>query len=494
MDPITVVTATASLAGTVLKASFKVKEIIEAYDDAPQNITDIAEEIQAVQVALRQVEAVVQQDPQAIERLGLEDVFAMAVNGCHATLLSISKEYEELFFRSDWKTKIKVLWKDGEMTRLLGRLDRKKATLTLLTQTLNLRSTQDIKHFLIKGHSTLEVVEQEPERPVPPRLGPRAPSPDSLDQGDLDGALACRKRDSVLSTTEFDFDYDLINTKTYRQALVRYAAASARKTHDSESEDQGSPSSSLEPISEEALGEVADLIDLSSETLTKHTSLSRATTLHPESHGLDFFDAVETETETEDKQNRLVARTHNLNTNSPVPEPTLAVATGQIDQIPEHPLAVPRSKKNKKRLIKYMNAEAKADKSHRRRNHERPPSCGILEPEGLTTPVETLRQASLDYDPVHSSLNAIETTKDVGREGRGRRKCGRKLGYPRATGEKQRGHRGKRLDCEGLPGSVAEILGTNLSCLKVVDDSLRELTLSESGSRRKAKAERKAKA
>lgn len=138
MDPVTIVTAAASLAGAVLKASFKVIETIDAYDDAPQNVSDVAEEIHAVQIALRQVESVVLQDPEVIDRLGLEDVFAMAVNGCHATLLSISKQYEELFLRSDWKTKLRVLWKDGEMTRLLGRLDRKKATLALLTQTLNL--------------------------------------------------------------------------------------------------------------------------------------------------------------------------------------------------------------------------------------------------------------------------------------------------------------------------------------------------------------------
>ncbi|GJC78868.1 hypothetical protein ColTof3_06909 [Colletotrichum tofieldiae] len=138
MDPLTIVTAAASLAGVVLKASFKIKETIDAYDDAPQNISDLAEEVHAVQIALRQVESVVLHDPEAIQRLGLEDVFTIAVNGCHATLLSISKEYEDLFLRSDWKAKIQALWKDGEMTRLLGRLDRKKATLTLLTQTLNL--------------------------------------------------------------------------------------------------------------------------------------------------------------------------------------------------------------------------------------------------------------------------------------------------------------------------------------------------------------------
>ncbi|EFQ34030.1 uncharacterized protein GLRG_09174 [Colletotrichum graminicola M1.001] len=138
MDPLSIVTAAASLAGAVLKASFKIKETIDAYEDAPQSIADIADEVHAVQIALRQVESVVSQDPDAIERLGLEDVFAIAVNGCHATLLSISKEYENLFLRSDWKAKIQALWKEGEMTRLLGRLDRKKATLTLLTQTLNL--------------------------------------------------------------------------------------------------------------------------------------------------------------------------------------------------------------------------------------------------------------------------------------------------------------------------------------------------------------------
>ncbi|KAK1959943.1 hypothetical protein LY78DRAFT_696706 [Colletotrichum sublineola] len=276
MDPLTIVTGAASLAGAVLKASFKIKEIIDVYDDAPQSIADIAEEVHTVQIALRQVESVVSQDPDTIERLGLEDVFTIAVNGCHATLLSISKEYENLFLRSDWKAKIMVLWKEGEMVRLLGRLDRKKATLTLLTQTLNLRSTQDIKTILTQHQPTLNAAKRDVKEPAAYYPEFRSASPNSMDEGSAVGIP--RNRDSVLSITEFDFDHDLINTKTYRRALQRYVA---NKREDSispqEKEETPACKESLNTLLEEE-DNTGDLIDDGGFATSWTTAAAAATT------------------------------------------------------------------------------------------------------------------------------------------------------------------------------------------------------------------------
>ncbi|KAK2011577.1 hypothetical protein LZ32DRAFT_606399 [Colletotrichum eremochloae] len=286
MDPLTIVTGAASLAGAVLKASFKIKEIIDVYDDAPQSIADIADEVHTVQIALRQVESVVSQDPDTIERLGLEDVFTIAVNGCHATLLSISKEYENLFLRSDWKAKILVLWKEGEMVRLLGRLDRKKATLTLLTQTLNLRSTQDIKTILTQNQSTLNAAKRDVKEPAAYYPEFRSASPNSMDEGCAVGIP--RNRDSVLSITEFDFDHDLINTKTYRRALQRYVA-NKREDSISPQEKERTPAckESLNTLLEEE-DNAGDLIEFSTCPSTSRPPSSQATTICPDSEGIQF--------------------------------------------------------------------------------------------------------------------------------------------------------------------------------------------------------------
>ncbi|KAK7448002.1 hypothetical protein Landi51_06805 [Colletotrichum acutatum] len=421
MDPVTIVTAAASLAGAVLKASWKVKETIDAYDDAPQNVADIAEEVHAVQIALRQVESVVLQDPEAIDRLGLEDVFTVAVNGCHATLLSISKEYEDLFLRTDWKTKIKVLWKDGEMTRLLGRLDRKKATLTLLTQTLNLRSTQDIKTLLMQNQSTLNAAKQDVREPAayyPEVPNFRPASPDSMDEGSVAGVS--RNRDSVISTTEFDFDYDLINTKTYRRALQRYASVSTRTNSSVEQSADESPvaTSDLEPVMEEE-AEIEDLINFSSENLSLQTPLSRATTLRPELEGIDFDTPPATPPKDVD-QNKAVAHVEQLK--------AAGSKEGGATEIPD-PFDESKAKRtsSRRKLDRrpprhLAAAEAAAEKFHRRRRHGKPGASGDqeLELSSNTSTATVSRSASFDESLTDTASHSSEKPDKL----RSRRRCG----------------------------------------------------------------------
>ncbi|KAK1657552.1 hypothetical protein BDP55DRAFT_708721 [Colletotrichum godetiae] len=431
MDPVTIVTAAASLAGAVLKASWKVKETIDAYDDAPQNVADIAEEVHAVQIALRQVESVVLQDPEAIDRLGLEDVFTVAVNGCHATLLSISKEYEDLFLRTDWKTKIKVLWKDGEMTRLLGRLDRKKATLTLLTQTLNLRSTQDIKTLLIQNQSTLNAAKQDVREPAayyPEVPHFRPASPDSLDEGSVVGVP--RNRDSVISTTEFDFDYDLINTKTYRRALQRYASVSARSNSSVEQRTDESPSMTpdLEPVMEEE-AEVGDLINFSSDNFSFQTPLSRATTLRPELEGIEFDTPPATPPKDVTRNNALASSEH------------LEAAGSKKEggSEPADPSDESKAKRSssRRKLDRHpprhlTAAEAAAEKFHRRRRHGKPGASADQEPEVSSTPSTGTLGRSVSFD--ESLADTMSQSSEKIDKLRSRRRCGHPVHHRRRPG------------------------------------------------------------
>ncbi|KAK7408754.1 hypothetical protein QQX98_009052 [Neonectria punicea] len=138
MDPLSITTTALTLASLVFKYSVQVRDCIEGLRDAPQSIADIADEVQTMQVALREVENTIRQDPYAIDRYDLQEVFAISVKGCHAIIMCISEEYQHLFHRVDWKGRILVLWKENDMTGLLVRLDRKKATIAMLMQALSL--------------------------------------------------------------------------------------------------------------------------------------------------------------------------------------------------------------------------------------------------------------------------------------------------------------------------------------------------------------------
>ncbi|WDK21231.1 hypothetical protein CGRA01v4_12520 [Colletotrichum graminicola] len=443
MDPLSIVTAAASLAGAVLKASFKIKETIDAYEDAPQSIADIADEVHAVQIALRQVESVVSQDPDAIERLGLEDVFAIAVNGCHATLLSISKEYENLFLRSDWKAKIQALWKEGEMTRLLGRLDRKKATLTLLTQTLNLRSTQDIKALLIEEKSTLNAAKRDVKEPAAyyPDFWPT--SPKSLDEGSVVGIP--RNRDSVLSITEFDFDHDLINTKTYRRALQRYVVASKGEDTIFKQETKGTPAckENHNTLLEKEDG-TGDLIEFPTSPSTLEPSSSQATTMCLDLEGIEFDVPPTTppkETITPPLERFLLDRSKT------------DTALNSLNVMPEDANTRQRFPpiKKDKGLPQHLMAGLVAEKYHRRKKYGKPDfleTCSPLQRPDISpipkhmadsapssSPLEDATPSMCTAGLTNKKLQKLEHRRKCDRPAHNRRRHGKELLHARSSEE-----------------------------------------------------------
>ncbi|KAF4998945.1 hypothetical protein FDECE_11659 [Fusarium decemcellulare] len=270
MDPLSITNASVALAAAVYKCAIEVKRIVGTINDAPDSLCDLAEEAQLIQGALHSVEDALEEDRQAITRYEIEEVFSIAVKGCRATLACIKKEFELLFGRNDWKAQFMVLWKDEDMKKLLGRLDRKRASILLLIQLLTLRSAREIQSLITQNQSSLAVVKEDITALVPAYWSCRETILDSLDKETVDSIYG--DRESRLSTTEFDFDYELINTQTYRRALAK---AQSKKRSNRRKPSQKEPSPSLQIgmqcqpdtltriAEEESQQPVEDLIDLS---------------------------------------------------------------------------------------------------------------------------------------------------------------------------------------------------------------------------------------
>ncbi|KAI9150751.1 hypothetical protein HJFPF1_10528 [Paramyrothecium foliicola] len=205
MDALSITTGVVALAGAVYKASSEARSIID--------------EVELTQGALRGVERALGLDPDAIVRYELNDVFGTAVKGCRATLACIKTEFEVLFGRSDWKSRFMMLWKEEDMEKLLSRLSRKRDSIVLLAHVLSLHSMQEIRSQIAQNRPTLELARQDIYALIPNYPGCRGTILDSIDTKTTDSIL--EDRDSVLSVTEFDFDFELINTKAYRRVLER---------------------------------------------------------------------------------------------------------------------------------------------------------------------------------------------------------------------------------------------------------------------------------
>ncbi|KAH7244425.1 uncharacterized protein BKA55DRAFT_647451 [Fusarium redolens] len=269
MDPLSITSASVALAAAVYKCAIEVKKIVGTIADAANSLSDLAEEVQLIQGALQGVEDALQDNQEAISRYKVEEVFSIAVKGCRATLACIKQEFELLFNRSDWKARFMVLWKEDDMKKLLGRLDRKRESILLLLQLLSLSSVREVQALVAKKQSALTVAKEDITALIPTYWSCRDTILDSLDKETVDSIYAdWENQESKLSTTEFDFDYEFFNTRAYRRALAQAQAKRSR---------QLPPRKELDTPARESNGgimePVEDLIDLSCEPSQQTTSM-----------------------------------------------------------------------------------------------------------------------------------------------------------------------------------------------------------------------------
>ncbi|EWY91943.1 hypothetical protein FOYG_08868 [Fusarium oxysporum NRRL 32931] len=269
MDPLSITSASVALAAAVYKCGIEVKKIVGTIADAADSLSDLAEEAQLIQGALQGVVDALQDNQEAISRYKVEEVFSIAVKGCRATLACIKQEFELLFNRSDWKARFMVLWKEDDMKKLLGRLDRKRESILLLLQLLSLSSVREVQALVAKKQSALTVAKEDITALIPTYWSCRDTILDSLDKETVDSIYAdWENRESRLSTTEFDFDYELINTRAYRRALAQAQAKRGRELP---------PRRRIDTFAREPNGgivePVEDLIDLTSEPSQQTASM-----------------------------------------------------------------------------------------------------------------------------------------------------------------------------------------------------------------------------
>ncbi|CAG7561080.1 unnamed protein product [Fusarium equiseti] len=230
MDPLSITSASVAVAAAVYKTSVKVKRIVGVMNDATESLSDLSEEVQIVHAALQSVENALNEDKEAIQRYKVDEVFAIAVKGCRATLSCIEREFEVLFNRQDWKVKFMVLWKEDNMNKLLARLYRKWDSIMLLVQLLSLRSVKEIRTLVAEKKDSLTVAKDDITALMPTYWSCRDTILDSLDRATAESIYAdMESRDSRISTTEFDFDFEILNTRTYRRALTQPRSKHHRK-------------------------------------------------------------------------------------------------------------------------------------------------------------------------------------------------------------------------------------------------------------------------
>ncbi|CVL02049.1 uncharacterized protein FMAN_08170 [Fusarium mangiferae] len=282
MDPLSITSASVALAAAVYKCAIEVKRMVGTIADAADSLSDLAEETQLIQGALQGVEDALRDNNDVISRYKVEEVFSIAIKGCRATLVCIKQEFELLFNRCDWKSRFLFLWKEDDMKRLLGRLDRKRESILLLLQLLSL-SVREVEALVAKKQSVLTVTKEDITALIPTYWTCRGTILESLDEETVDSIYGdWENRESKLSTTEFDFDYELINTRAYRRALAQAQAKRCRELPPWKESNIPAKRSKGGTI-------VEDLLDLSSEPSQQTASIPPHVPFYTDLAGLQFM-------------------------------------------------------------------------------------------------------------------------------------------------------------------------------------------------------------
>ncbi|KAG8674158.1 hypothetical protein FPOAC1_000121 [Fusarium poae] len=233
MDPLSITSASVGLAAAVYKCAIEVKRIVGTITDAADSLSDLAEEAQLIQGALQ----------------GVEDA-----------LVTIKKQYRD--------TRLKTFSQSQSRAAVqLWHASSKSLSYSSIEVTGNLdfwSSVREVQALVAKNQGALTVAKEDITALIPTYWSCRDTILDSLDKETVDSVYAdSDNRESKLSTTEFDIDYELINTRVYRRALAKAQRQRSRPRTDLDHPALDLNDGNMEPVE--------DLIDLSWEPSPKTT-------------------------------------------------------------------------------------------------------------------------------------------------------------------------------------------------------------------------------
>lgn len=185
-----------------------------------------------IAASLSQVQNLLQYDalqskPQLLE------TFDRALTGCRVVYGCLEEEVRELVLKSQnedlkFKDKAKFLWKEETFKELLQQIRGQQSALSLLIQGLQMESMADIRKLVEANSSKLDQVVKRSR--TLRQSHPRIQVPESIFSPVKLGEDAA-DADSILKSTRFGFDNEVINSKAYRRAMAMYASKTGDKIH-----------------------------------------------------------------------------------------------------------------------------------------------------------------------------------------------------------------------------------------------------------------------
>ncbi|MCJ1284978.1 hypothetical protein MMC26_004315 [Xylographa opegraphella] len=226
MDPLSMTVAITSL---VMKCASIVKaaqDVRGRYKAATLTISSIATECVTVSTALSHLQNLAINDGSV--DADVVNTLETVVIGCTLTISVLEEYILELItdkkvsnsadITSKWTTKVKFLWNEVEMRELLQQLRGHQASITLLLTVLRSKSEVETRDLLRRNHGSLKMM-------ISRARSSREKKTKSIIEGStidlVDSQSVLSFAESSRSSTCFEFDDLVVNSKVYRQAMLR---------------------------------------------------------------------------------------------------------------------------------------------------------------------------------------------------------------------------------------------------------------------------------
>lgn len=206
-----------------IQSAKQLYDLRERYKDASVLITAIYSESMVIAASLSQVQNLLQHDSIA-QKPQLLETFDRALTGCRVVYGCLEEEVRDLVEKAQrndlkFKDRARYLWKEETFKELLTQIRGQQSALSLLIQGLQMESIQDIRKLVEENSGKLDQVVKRSK--TLRQSHPRIRVPDSIFSYDS-GVADATDAESIIKSTNFDFDDQVVNSKAYRRAMARY--------------------------------------------------------------------------------------------------------------------------------------------------------------------------------------------------------------------------------------------------------------------------------
>ncbi|KAF2026671.1 hypothetical protein EK21DRAFT_73727 [Setomelanomma holmii] len=225
MEPVSALFGIMAALPQCIQSAKELYDLRSRYKDASVLITAIYSESMVIAASLSQVQNLLQHD--ALQRKPqLLETFDRALTGCRVVYGCLEEEVRDLRIKAEanelkFKDRAKFLWKEDTFKELLTQIRGQQSALSLLIQGLQMESIADIRRLVEENSVTLDQVvkrsrtlrQSHPLVRVPESLFNHEDSPE-------DAAEA----ESIIKSTDFVFDDEVINSRAYHRAMALYTS------------------------------------------------------------------------------------------------------------------------------------------------------------------------------------------------------------------------------------------------------------------------------